>query len=286
LIGLNSQVEGCLAVAGAALIWGINGVIVSVVPLNPYAIAFFRVLIASLFLLIPILLTQREEVRVAAKAWKQWITLGLLLSIGWGFLFQSMKLIPIANAVLLNFMAPIFVALLAPIFLKESLTKITIFALTISMGGMMIITSQQNIQIGEMNLLGVLFGLLAGLAYASFIILSKKVVSNRASHIVAFYAYLATMIFLWPSVVFVNLTINTSSWLLLLLLGIVNTAFAVTLYLYGLKLIEAQKAVIFTYLEPLSSVIFGSLFLAQAPSLSTLLGGGLILFAVYLVASR
>ncbi|GAI06661.1 unnamed protein product, partial [marine sediment metagenome] len=49
-----------------------------------------------------------------------------------------MKLIAIANAVLLNYTAPIFVALLAPLFLKEKLEKSTLLALAISVAGIVV----------------------------------------------------------------------------------------------------------------------------------------------------
>jgi len=283
---LSSKALGCLYVAIAAVIWGSNGVIVNWVHLNPYVIAFFRVLFASLTLLPLVLLTHRREIMEAARAWKSMLALGVLLSLGWGFLFQSMKLIAIANAVLLNYMAPIFVALLAPILLKERIERITMFALATSMVGITMISSQQSLQVGSLNLSGVIFGLLAGLAYAGFTILSKRVVTNLSSRTVAFCAYSATIIFLYPFLMGVDLSMDLASWILLLLLGVFNTAFAVTLYLNGLKLIEAHKAVIFTYLEPVSAVVFGSLFLAQQPTPLMLIGGFLILFAGYIVASK
>jgi drug/metabolite transporter (DMT)-like permease len=74
--------------------------------------------------------------------------------------------------------------------------------------------------------------------------------------------------------------------MLLLVLGVFNTGFAVTLYLKGLRLVKAQKAVVFTYLEPASAVAFGFLFLAQQPTLLMLIGGFLILVAGYTVASK
>ncbi|UCH42736.1 MAG: EamA family transporter, partial [Dehalococcoidales bacterium] len=62
--------------------------------------------------------------------------------------------------------------------------------------------------------------------------------------------------------------------------------FAVTLYLKGLGMIKAQKAVVLTYLEPASAVVFGFLFLAQSPTPLMIVGGALILVAGYIVASR
>jgi drug/metabolite transporter (DMT)-like permease len=151
---------------------------------------------------------------------------------------------------------------------------------------MIMISSQQNLQASDLNLLGVVFGLLAGLAYAGFIILSKRAVAGFSSQVVAFYAYSATIVFLSPSLVGVNLALDIASWMLLLVLGVFNTGFAVTLYLKGLRLVKAQKAVVFTYLEPASAVAFGFLFLAQQPTLLMLIGGFLILVAGYTVASK
>ena len=283
---MRSETLGYFYVAVAAVIWGSNGVIVNLVPLNAYVIAFFRVLFASVTLLPLLLLTQRLEMREAAKAWRTMLALGGLLGLGWAFLFQSMKLTAIANAVLLNYMAPVFVALLAPVFLNERIEKVTVLALAMSMAGMIIIFSQYGFQAGSLNLSGVFFGLLASLAYASFIILSKKTVAKYSSLVVAFYSYSATALFLSPSLIGVNLSLDTASWILLFVLGIFNTGFAVTLYLKGLNMIKAQKAVVFTYLEPASAAIFGSIFLAQQPTIHMLVGGILILSAGYIVASR
>jgi len=273
-------------VAAAAIIWGSNGVIVNWVPYDAYAIAFFRVLFASLTLLPVVLLTRKPETMRAAKSWRVMLSLGLLLALGWTLLFHSMKLIAIANAVLLNYTAPIFVALLAPLFLKEKLEKSTLLALAISVAGIVVISYQQNLQISHLNLLGVILGLLAGLAYAGFIIASKRALSSFSSQVVAFYSYSVASIFLFPFVIGTDFSPDLASWILLLVLGVFNTGFAVTLYLKGLGMVKAQKAVVFTYLEPASAVVFGFLFLAQQPTPLMLVGGFLILIAGYIVASR
>ena len=99
----------------------------------------------------------------------------------------------------------------------------------------------------------------------------------------AFYSYTFAAAFLAPTVLWDVPLLKTSSLTLLLILGSINTALAVTLYFHGLGLIKAHKAVIMTYLEPASAVIFGALFLEQIPSLSALAGGLLIVLAGYLV---
>ncbi|MBO3800694.1 MAG: DMT family transporter [Candidatus Brockarchaeota archaeon] len=59
-----------------------------------------------------------------------------------------------------------------------------------------------------------------------------------------------------------------NSWMLIALLGILNTAFAVTFYLKRLSTVKAQKAIVFTYLEPADAVVFGYFFLMQKPTFS------------------
>ena len=285
----SSKFLGYSYVAAAAIIWGSNGVIVNWAPYNAHTVAFFRVLFASLTLLPIVFLTRKPEVISAARSWRAMLSLGLLLASGWTLLFHSMKLIAIANAVLLNYMAPIFVALLAPLFLKEKLEKSTLLALAISVAGIMFISQQQNLQIvdlNDLNLWGVIFGLLAGLVYAGFIIASKRALSSFSSQVVAFYSYSVATIFLFPFVIGTDFSPDLASWILLLVLGVFNTGFAVTLYLKGLGMVKAQKAVVFTYLEPASAVVFGSFFLAQQPTPFMLVGGFLILVAGYIVASR
>jgi drug/metabolite transporter (DMT)-like permease len=282
----KTELAGCLYVSAAAVIWGSNGAIVNQVPLNAYAIAFFRVLFASLALTPLLVLTRRQEAFQAAGAWRSMLALGAFLSMGWAFLFKSMRLIAIADAVLLNYMAPVFVALLAPLFLREKVEKTIIIALAMCMTGVLIISYGYGLQTVGLNIVGVLYGLLAGLAYAGFIILSKKTLANSSSLAVASYSYLASVLILSPSLLSVNPSLNLFSWMLLLVLGVFNTAFAVTLYLKGLRLIKAQKAVVFTYLEPVSATVFGLLFLGQQPTLQSLIGGVLILSAGCLVGSK
>ncbi len=126
----------------------------------------------------------------------------------------------------------------------------------------------------------------AGFVYALFVIFAKKTLTSLSGYSVALYSYFFSSVFLVPSLIQVDLSISLNSWLFLLVLGVLNTAFAVTLYLRGLRLIKAQEAAVLTYFEPASAVGFGYLLLAQQPTLTTIAGGLLILSAGYIVVSK
>ncbi|MFB0501404.1 MAG: DMT family transporter [Candidatus Bathyarchaeia archaeon] len=283
---LGVRSVGCLVVAVAAVIWGSNGVIVNDVSLPSYTIAFFRVSFATLSLWLAVLFTRRWGAMRVRGAWRILVFLGLLLALGWVFLFEAMKLIPIGNAVLLNYTAPVFVALLAPIILRERARRGTLYALALSVAGILLISSTQDFQVHDLSLLGVASALSAGFVYALFVIFAKKTLTSLSGYSVALYSYFFSSVFLVPSLIQVDLSISLNSWLFLLVLGVLNTAFAVTLYLRGLRLIKAQEAAVLTYFEPASAVGFGYLLLAQQPTLTTIAGGLLILSAGYIVVSK
>jgi len=283
---LGPRSVGCLTVAIASVIWGSNGVIVNHVSLPSYTIAFFRVSFATLSLWLGVLFTRRWRVMRVRGALRSLVVLGLLLALGWAFLFQAMKLIPIGNAVLLNYTAPVFVALLAPIVLREKVRRATLYALALSVVGILLISSTQDFRVHDLSLLGLVSALSAGFLYALFVIFAKKTLTSHSGYSVALYSYLFSSVFLVPSLIQVDLSISLNSWLLLLFQGVFNTAFAVTLYLKGLRLIKAQEAAVLTYFEPASAVGFGYLLLAQQPTPTTIAGGLLILAAWYVVASK
>jgi len=276
---------GCLEVAVAASIWGANGVIVNLIPLSSYVIAFFRVFFATIAISIVILVSGRLDLFKANYPLRKLFILGALLCLGWGLLFEAMKLLPIAEAVLLNYMAPIFVAILATVFLKEKIVGKTIASLVLSFIGIVLIIFS-NGGLSGLNIAGSIIGLSAGLAYAIFIILSKDALTSVSNYTLVLYSNLFAAVILAPSVVTISISLPWSLWLLLLALGVVNTAFAVSLYFKGLKKIKAHEAAILAYLEPVSAAFFGLIFLRQILTPMVIVGGGLVILGGYIITSQ
>jgi len=280
----NARLLGILSISSAAVIWGLNGVIVNMISLDAFTIAFFRVFLASLILLPFMAVFKMHDLTRIRSCWKPLILNGLLLSLGWAFLFASMKLIPIAEAVLLNYLGPVFTAILSPIILKERIERASVAALLMSILGIYLISHEELLNGASGDILGIIYGLLAGLSYAGFIIVSKKLRKEQSSLTTAFYSYVFAAIFLAAMSRPMAPSLSTMEWTLLLILSSVNTCSAVTLYLYGLAMVEAHKAVVLTYLEPLSAAIMGAIFLGQLLGPIDILGGALIVVSGYIVA--
>ena len=276
------KLSAYLHIGLASILWGSNGVIVNLVELHPTTITFFRVLIGGLTLIIVSILVKGLETLRVNGFFKRLVILGALLAAGWYFLFQAMKLIPIGAAVLINYLAPVFVAVLAPSVLDERLEKKIVIAIVLSIIGVFLI-SCQGLGSGELNILGITFGLLAATSYGGFVIYSKQTLAKLSYYTVAMYSYLVSALILSPSLLLIKSPLSLNSLILLFLMGVLNTGVAVTLYLKGLRSLKAQEAATITYLEPLSAIIFGYFMLGQEISIGIILGGALILTSQYLV---
>ena len=276
------KLSAYLHIGLASILWGSNGVIVNLVELHPTTITFFRVLIGGLTLIIVSILVKGLETFKVNGFFKRLVILGALLAAGWYFLFQAMKLIPIGAAVLINYLAPVFVAVLAPSVLDERLEKKIVIAIVLSILGVFLI-SCQGLGSGELSILGIIFGLLAATSYGGFVIYSKQTLAKLSYYTVAMYSYLVSALILSPSLLLIKSPLSLNSLILLFLMGVLNTGVAVTLYLKGLRSLKAQEAATITYLEPLSAIIFGYFMLGQEISIGIILGGALILTSQYLV---
>jgi drug/metabolite transporter (DMT)-like permease len=283
-MGEKQRLLGILSISSAAVIWGSNGVIVNMISLDAFTIAFFRVFLASLILFPFMAIFRMRDLTRIRSCWKLLLLNGFLLSLGWAFLFASMKLIPIAEAVLLNYLGPVFTAILSPVILKEKLERASIAALLMSLLGIYLISHEELLHGASGDLLGIIYGLLAGLSYASFIIVSKMLREGQSSLTTAFYSYAFAAIFLAAMSRPTAPSLSAAEWILLLVLSGVNTCSAVTLYLHGLAMVEAHKAVVLAYLEPLSAAIMGAVFLGQLLGPIDILGGLLIMVSGYIVA--
>ncbi len=131
---------------------------------------------------------------------------------------------------------------------------------------------------------GSLYGIASGLAYAFTLVFAKRLTTLISPLSLVFWQGFFILIILSPFFTLNPLfAMPTSSWLLLIGLGITHCSLAPLLYLSGLKHIKAQHAAILGYLEPLSAVFLGLLLVHEAPSGSTWLGGALILFSGALI---
>ena len=130
------------------------------------------------------------------------------------------------------------------------------------------------------DLLGILFGLLAAVCYATVILLNKfiKDVEGIQRTLLQF---IAAIVILIPYVALTGgLRLSALSGVgivCLLTVGFIHTGVTYCMYFTGLKDLSGQEASILSYIDPLTAVIVSTLFLGESISVLQLLGGALIL---------
>jgi drug/metabolite transporter (DMT)-like permease len=268
------------------LIFGSIGIFVRNIDLSSAALAMIRGILGSLILIAYCLLTRQK---FSFRSIKQNILLLIFsstaMAFNWIFLFQSYKYTTIANATLSYYCAPIFVTIFSPVLLKEKLSIYKLGCVVTAMIGMILIMNNSGIQNAEYNhLKGILFGLCAAALYAS-VILTNKIFKDLGS-LEATLIQLTPACVLLPYVAFTEplrlSAISMHSILYILILGFFHTGFAYLLYFKSIKNLSAQSIAAFSYIDPISAVIFSAFLLCEPLTLLQIIGGILILSSTIL----
>jgi drug/metabolite transporter (DMT)-like permease len=191
----------------------------------------------------------------------------------------------IANAVLTHYTAPIFVVLMAPVFLKEKILKTTWLTIILSSIGLWFILGtpapDEGISLGDSDRRGIIAGIFSGLAYALIILIIRGIASKYSSLFIIFIQNGIVALLLLPFMLKVHLTLQSLPYLITL--GIVHSTIAPLLYVQGFKSVKANEAAILGYFEPVGAIILALIFLHEVPGIRALLGGALILYSGYMV---
>jgi drug/metabolite transporter (DMT)-like permease len=203
--------------------------------------------------------------------------------------YTAVSVTNVSLSVLLLYTAPLYVLLIAPLFLKEKPSGKSLVALIISLVGVGIVVGPENFLSNQAGLkseylFGVLMGLFAGFFYACIIMTSRYLRDEYSGLEQLFLSTGVTLVLL----LFFVKQASTASLLenlpVLLFLGVMITSIGSILYFTGLVHVKAQNASIISLLEPVSTIFFAYLLLKEPVSAETLLGCLLILSSSLLVS--
>ncbi len=201
--------------------------------------------------------------------------LGVLLAVHWTTFFQSVQESSVAVALITYSTFPVFVAFLEPLLFREKLRWVDVILAAVALGGIAILLP--NFQLNDRATRGVLWGVASGLTFALLSLLNRKYVRQHSSITIALYQDVFAAVALLPFVVPRWPTFTANDVLLLLVLGVVCTAFAHSLFIAGMYGIQTRTASMIACLEPVYGAILAALLLREIPPPRTLLGGGIVL---------
>jgi drug/metabolite transporter (DMT)-like permease len=280
----SGRSRGYAEVGAAALVNGAIGVMVSYSHMPTGMLLTLRMVVATAILAVPFLLFRRWR-----EVWQHGVplrllALGLVVAVNLILYFVSIRYAGVAIAIFLSYMAPLYLAVIAPIFLKERTEHIVWVALGISVVGMLAIVLPGAFAGGtRFSVLGVTAGVGAGFGYAGCLLMRKKLRPKVTSATIVLSESTCTALAVLPlglwQISSEHYVFSGTDVLMAVLLGSLTTALSFTLFVHGMRYIKVQHSSIIGYLEPVSAPLYALLFLGQRPSPWTLLGGALIIAA-------
>ncbi|MBP2649709.1 MAG: EamA-like transporter family protein [Firmicutes bacterium] len=252
----------------AALLWSTGGVLIKLVDWHPMALAGARSLIAAAI----IRLAFRNQPLACSK--EQWIGAAAYCSCTSLFVIST-KLTTAANAILLQYTAPIFVAFFAGWLLKEKATRRDWLTIVFVLAGMAFFFFDK---VTTGGMLGNITSVLAGISFALFIVCMRmqKGASPYGSVLLGnILTFLISLPF-WS-----DISLSVTNLLGITLLGIFQLGLAYVLYTRAISHVPALKATLITSIEPILNPIWVVLLVGERPGFYSLIGGTIVLSALF-----
>ena len=264
-----------------------------IVNLDPAVFTAVRATIIGLvFLVLSFILGSWKKKENKKTNWFYLLVIGIVGG-GLAFLlfFNGLKLTTGARAAFLHKTLPLYVLVLAFIFLKEKITKKQLWALLIMFAGTVIMVSS-TIPPSELWLSpqkGDMLVIFAAILWAIENTLAKKaMIKGEHNFVVSFARMFFGALFLWGVVLLTgkfNLIsgLTGTQWLYLLLSTTILFFYVLTFY-WSIKFINVSKATAVLLLSPVITLVLGAAFLGEPTPALQLVGSTVILVGVYLVA--
>jgi len=252
----------------------------------PLATAFYRMGLASLFLIPISLYKYLPEIKEIKGKLLFFSSLsGIFLALHFVFWITSLYYTTISNSVVLVTTQPIFVALLSHFILKEKVRFIGFSGIILALIGAFII-SKGDMAIGKENFIGDVLALLGAIMAALYLFFGRVVRQrlNLVPYIFTVYTISAItigIIAIFYKTPFYPYPKITFFWFILL--ALVPQLVGHTLYNWALKHLKAYLVGTSILGEPIGATILAYLFFKEIPFIQTYIGGGMILFGIYLV---
>ena len=257
--------------------WGTIPLLAGHVDLPPVAIVFARVWIAAAVL--AAVVSTRPSAPPGPRRPRRTgrvVAAGALLAVHWTSMFAGYRSAPDDTVVFIVFLAPVGIALLAPRTLGERLAPRTLAALALAVAGFALIAAPA---LEPGTAAGVAWAALSAVTFVALVLVSKPLAQELGGLRLNLAEMAVAGVLLVPAAAAADWTGLGAAWPWLVVLGVVHTALGITLYLAALARVPATHVGILGYLEPVSVVVLTWLVRGDRPTLTTALGGALVVAA-------
>lgn len=256
----------------ALLLFGLNGIVASHIPLSSYEIVFLRTLIGSVLLVVLFLVGKNKfHIKKYKKDTVYVVLSGVAMGTSWMFLYEAYQQIGVSLSSLLYYCGPVIVMILSPIIFHEKLTVPKLFGFVIVVVGIFLVNGNVD---GSSNTWGMFCGAMSAVMYFFMVTLNKKsknINGMENAVIQLMVSFVTVAVFTGIKQGFV-IEIPTNTWGWIFVLGILNTGIGCYLYFSPLAKLPVQTVALCGYLEPLSAVVFAAILLGEKMTIIQIVG--------------
>ncbi len=277
----------------AALLWAISGTTAKYLfhqGISPFQLVQLRITLATFCLFIWLLLKNRYLLKIGREDWLYFMVLGVfgMAAVQFTYLLAISK-IHVAAAILIQYLAPVFIALYSVLFVGEKLNKATAAAIAIATFGCWLVVGAYNLDILSMNKVGILAGLASAVSFAWYSVHGEYGMRKYDPWTVLFFAFFFAAV-LWniahpPLEAFLH-AYTLPEWGGIFFIAVFGTLIPFGLYLEGINLIRATRSSVTGMLEPITAGLLAYIFLNEAMDAYQILGAGLIILAIILLQMK
>jgi drug/metabolite transporter, DME family len=260
--------KGIIAVLVAAVLWSSGGILIKLITLHPMQISFFRGIFAALVFAI---IFRKKAFIFNGMTFVNGIFYAAILIL---FVIAT-KLTTAANAIFLQYTAPIYVLVFEPLINKTEFKRINVITIFVCFVGMILFF------MGELSFAhieGNIVALLSGIAFAAFLI-GMRNNKHEYQFSTIFYGNIIITLICLPMLGSFN-AIKTTDLLMVAFLGIFQIGIAYAIFTYGLKRVFAIEASLIEMIEPVLNPVWVLIWYGEAPSLPAITGGVIIISAI------
>ena len=253
--------------------------------ISPINLAFLRFLISLPFLAAFSYFQDRSILdRSILQDWQTLVILGLTgVTLYHTFQNVGLQFTTASNSSLIISANPVFIALLDHFYLKEKMTWKRVFGIALAFCGIILIVGPFRLAFSPIGTIGDLLSLGAGLSWAFYSVLGKKILSKHGAHRITMSSMIFGTLFLFPILLISEqptLPSSTFLWLLLLVLSLLSSGMGYLLWYKALEDVSATTAGVSLFFLPIVSVLFARLVLLEYIDTPFIIGAFLVILGV------
>lgn len=285
-----NAVKGYSCIIAAALMWASSGTAGKALfesGITPFELVQVRVTFSAVLMTALFAVFSPRIMKIRVRDIPYFLLLGgVAMALVQITYFYAISKIQVAAAILLQYLAPIPIALFSIIFWKERLTPLKTAAIVLAFGGCYLVVGGYNLQFLHMNRFGIMGGLASAVCFASYSLLGERGMHRYNPWTVLYYAITFAALswhIAYPPFHYITAGYTWVQWGWMSYIAVIGTFLPFGLYFVGINYVRSTRASITATLEPISAGLIAFVVLGEVMELLQILGGVLVISAIVLL---